>query len=141
MDRTQTRWKCFLTHRPSVTLSACSAPILRKDDYIRKKEEERIAKEEADKKKAEEAAKKAEEKKKKDEEKRIEAERKAAEEKMLEEVQKKVKYIPEINWSYFDIPFRPIEVKMNTILGNTLDPLGEVHTGNRTDVINWTHKL
>uniref|UniRef100_A0A673CFP4 Cyclic nucleotide gated channel subunit beta 3, tandem duplicate 1 n=1 Tax=Sphaeramia orbicularis TaxID=375764 RepID=A0A673CFP4_9TELE len=53
-----------------------TAPILKKEDYIRLKEEERIAKEEADKKKAEEAAKKAEEKKKKDEEKRLEAEKK-----------------------------------------------------------------
>ncbi|XP_045919919.1 cyclic nucleotide-gated cation channel beta-3-like [Micropterus dolomieu] len=123
-ERTETlREKAIDPYATSPEITPPVTPILRKDDYIRKKEEERIAKEEADKKKAEEAAKKAEEKKKKDEEKRIEAERKAAEEKMLEEVQKKVKYIPEINWSCFDVPFRPIELKMNTILGNTLDPL------------------
>uniref|UniRef100_A0A3Q1GN65 Cyclic nucleotide-gated cation channel beta-3-like n=1 Tax=Acanthochromis polyacanthus TaxID=80966 RepID=A0A3Q1GN65_9TELE len=97
-------------------------PILLKDDYIRLKEEERIAKEEADKKKAEEAAKKAEEKKKKDEEKRLEAEKKAEEERMAEEARKKAKILPEITCSCFDVLFHPIEVMMDSVLGNTIDP-------------------
>ncbi|KAM6900458.1 cyclic nucleotide-gated channel beta-3 [Xenentodon cancila] len=97
-------------------------PILRKDDYIRIKEEEQIAKEEADKKKAEEAAKKAEEKKKKDEEKRLEAEKKAEEERLAEEARRKAKILPDINCSCFDALFRPVEEMMDKILGNTIDP-------------------
>ncbi|XP_054863277.1 cyclic nucleotide-gated cation channel beta-3 [Amphiprion ocellaris] len=97
-------------------------PILLKDDYIRLKEEERIAKEEADKKKAEEAAKKAEEKKKKDEEKRLEAEKKAEEERMAEEARKKAKILPEITCSCFDVLFHPLEVMMDSVLGTTIDP-------------------
>uniref|UniRef100_A0A3P8SLK6 Cyclic nucleotide gated channel subunit beta 3, tandem duplicate 1 n=1 Tax=Amphiprion percula TaxID=161767 RepID=A0A3P8SLK6_AMPPE len=97
-------------------------PILLKDDYIRLKEEERIAKEEADKKKAEEAAKKAEEKKKKDEEKRLEAEKKAEEERMAEEARKKAKILPEITCSCFDVLFHPLEVTMDSVLGTTIDP-------------------
>lgn len=97
-------------------------PILKKEDYIRLKEEERIAKEEADKKKAEEAAKKAEEKKKKDEEKRLEAEKKAEEERLAEEAKKKARILPEIHCSCFDALFHPIETKMDSILGSTIDP-------------------
>uniref|UniRef100_A0A672G2D3 Cyclic nucleotide gated channel subunit beta 3, tandem duplicate 1 n=1 Tax=Salarias fasciatus TaxID=181472 RepID=A0A672G2D3_SALFA len=97
-------------------------PIFKKQDYIRLKEEERIAKEEADKKKAEEAAKKAEEKKKKDEEKRLEAEKKAEEERLAEEARKKAKILPDISCSCFDVLFRPVEEKMDTVLGTTLDP-------------------
>ncbi|XP_061778278.1 cyclic nucleotide-gated cation channel beta-3-like [Nerophis ophidion] len=97
-------------------------PILRKDDYHRLKEEERLAKEEADKKKAEEAAKKAEEKKKKDEEKRLEAEKKAEEERLAEEAQKKKKLLPDIKFTFVDILFRPLEEKLDTVLGSTIDP-------------------
>ncbi|KAL6098044.1 cngb3 [Pungitius sinensis] len=98
-------------------------PILKKEDYIRLKEEERIAKEEADKKKVEEAAKKAEEKKKKDEEKRLEAEKKAEEERLAEEAKKKAKILPDISCSFFDLLFRPVERLMDRTLGTTLDPL------------------
>ncbi|KAM4534066.1 cyclic nucleotide-gated channel beta-3 [Odontesthes bonariensis] len=97
-------------------------PILKKEDYIRMKEEERIAKEEEDKRKAEEAAKKAEEKKKKDEEKRLEAEKKAEEERLAEEAMKKGKILSDFSCSCFDILFRPIEEKMDTVLGDTIDP-------------------
>ncbi|XP_010781483.1 cyclic nucleotide-gated cation channel beta-3-like [Notothenia coriiceps] len=97
-------------------------PILKKEDYIRLKEEERIVKEEADKKKAEEAAKKAEEKKKKDEEKRLENEQKAEEERLAKEAAKKAKILPEINFSFMDALFSPIETRMDDILGNTIDP-------------------
>ncbi|GLD55073.1 cyclic nucleotide-gated cation channel beta-3-like protein [Lates japonicus] len=97
-------------------------PILKKEDYIRLKEEERIAKEEAEKKKAEEAAKKAEEKKKKDEEKRLEAEKKAEEERLAEEARKKAKILPDISCSCFDVLFHPIEDMMDSVLGNTIDP-------------------
>lgn len=95
-------------------------PVFKKEDYIRMKEEERIAKEEAEKKKAEEAAKKAEEKKKKDEEKRLEAEKKAEEERLAAEAEKKKRWIPEIH--FFDKLFHPIELKMDEVLGNTVDP-------------------
>uniref|UniRef100_A0A668AY20 Cyclic nucleotide gated channel subunit beta 3, tandem duplicate 1 n=1 Tax=Myripristis murdjan TaxID=586833 RepID=A0A668AY20_9TELE len=92
------------------------------EDYIRQKEAERIAKEEADKKKAEEAAKKAEEKKKKDEEKRLEAEKKAEEERLAEEARKAAKLCPSFSCSCFSVLTRPIEDKMDTYLGNTIDP-------------------
>ncbi|KAM8823861.1 cyclic nucleotide-gated channel beta-3 isoform 2-T2 [Spinachia spinachia] len=98
-------------------------PILKKEDYIRLKEEERIAKEEADKKKVEEAAKKAEEKKKKDEEKRLEAEKKAEEERLAEEAKKKAKILPDISCSFFDVLLRPLEQAMDIAVGTTLDPL------------------
>lgn len=98
------------------------APIYKKEDYIRLKEEERIAKEEAEKKKAEEAAKKAEEKKKKDEEKRLEAEKKAEEERLAAEAKKKPSILPKIQFSCFDVLFHPIENKMDAVLGNTIDP-------------------
>ncbi|XP_077364794.1 cyclic nucleotide-gated channel beta-3 [Festucalex cinctus] len=97
-------------------------PILKKEDYHRLKEEERKAKEEAEKKKAEEAAKKAEEKKKKDEEKKLEAEKKAEEERIAEEARKKQKLLPDIKFTFLDILFRPIEEKLDTVLGSTIDP-------------------
>ncbi|KAM9774963.1 cyclic nucleotide-gated cation channel beta-3-like isoform X2 [Syngnathus typhle] len=97
-------------------------PILKKDEYHKLKEEERIAKEEAEKKKAEEAAKKAEEKKKKDEEKRLEAEKKAEEERIAEEALKKQKMLPDIHFTLLDILFRPVEEKLDTVLGSTIDP-------------------
>lgn len=116
-----------LSHR--MLLFCLLAPILRKDDYIRLKEEERIAKEEAEKKKAEEAAKKAEEKKKKDEEKRLEAEKKAEEERLAEEAKKKERILPQISCSCFDVLFHPVEEKMDVILGTTIDPFtGRHHT-------------
>ncbi|XP_054893548.1 cyclic nucleotide-gated cation channel beta-3-like [Poeciliopsis prolifica] len=97
-------------------------PILRKEDYARQKEEERIAKEEEDRRKAEEAARKAEEKKKKDEEKRLEAEKKAEEERLAEEARRKAKMLPDISCSCFDVLFRPVEEKMDAVLGSTIDP-------------------
>uniref|UniRef100_A0A1A8JDU0 Cyclic nucleotide gated channel beta 3 n=2 Tax=Nothobranchius kuhntae TaxID=321403 RepID=A0A1A8JDU0_NOTKU len=97
-------------------------PILKKEDYIQMKEEERLAKEEEDKRKAEEAAKKAEEKKKKDEEKQLEAEKKAEEERLAEEARKKAKILPDISCSFFDILLHPIEEKMDAVLGSTIDP-------------------
>ncbi|XP_057680215.1 cyclic nucleotide-gated cation channel beta-3-like isoform X1 [Corythoichthys intestinalis] len=106
----------------SPEISPPVTPILKKDEYHRLKEEERIAKEEAEKKKAEEAAKKAEEKKKKDEEKRLEAEKKAEEERLAEEVRKKNKILPDINFAWLDVLFRPIEEKLDTVLGSTIDP-------------------
>lgn len=97
------------------------APTLKKEDYVRKKEE-RTAKEELDKKKAEEAAKMAEEKKKNDEEKRLKAKKKEEEERREDEARKKAKVFPDIICSCFDVLFRPIEDKMDTILGSTIDP-------------------
>lgn len=118
----------------------CSAPILRKDDYIRLKEEERIAKEEADKKKAEEAAKKAEEKKKKDEEKRLEAEKKAEEERLAEEIRRTTKIPSGLSCNCIDILFRPIEKQMDTVLGNTIDPFTGRRHGPRDDAgLKVTH--
>ncbi|XP_042366610.1 cyclic nucleotide-gated cation channel beta-3-like [Plectropomus leopardus] len=122
-DRTEAlKEKAIDPYATSPEITPPVTPILRKDDYIKLKEEERIAKEEADKKKAEEAAKKAEEKKKKDEEKRLEAEKKAEEERLAEEARKKAKILPDISCSCFDVLFSPIESKMDSILGITIDP-------------------
>ncbi|KAF7654519.1 hypothetical protein LDENG_00068610 [Lucifuga dentata] len=101
-------------------ISPPETPVLRKEDYIRKKEEEWIAKEEVEKKKAEEAARKAEEKKKMDEEKRVEAEERLAEEAAA-------KILPDIRCSCFDVLLHPIEKRMQKILGDTIDP----HTDRR----------
>ncbi|XP_061821847.1 cyclic nucleotide-gated channel beta-3-like [Nerophis lumbriciformis] len=122
-ERTETmKEKVIDPYASSPEISPPVTPILKKDDYHRLKEEERLAKEEADKKKAEEAAKKAEEKKKKDEEKRLEAEKKAEEERLAEEAQKKKKFLPDINFTFVDVLFRPVEEKMDTVLGCTIDP-------------------
>uniref|UniRef100_A0A665X3D1 Cyclic nucleotide gated channel subunit beta 3, tandem duplicate 1 n=1 Tax=Echeneis naucrates TaxID=173247 RepID=A0A665X3D1_ECHNA len=66
--------------------------------------------------------KNAEEKKKKAEEKRLEAEKRAEEERLAEEARKVAKILPDINYSCFDIFFHPIETKMDSILGTTIDP-------------------
>ncbi|KAF1372843.1 hypothetical protein PFLUV_G00254100 [Perca fluviatilis] len=118
------REKAIDPYATSPEISPPVTPILKKEDYIRIKEEERIAKEEADKKKAEEAAKKAEEKKKKDEEKRLQAEMKETEEKIAAEAKKKMKKIfPDGIYACLDVVSGPIEKKMDTILGNTIDGL------------------
>ncbi|XP_068604105.1 cyclic nucleotide-gated channel beta-3-like [Brachionichthys hirsutus] len=117
------REKAIDPYATSPEISPPVTPVLRKDDYIRKKEQERIAKEEADKKKAEEAARKAEEKKKKDEEKRLEAEKKAEEERLAEEVRKKKKLLPDDVFFFFNFLFYPIEILMDDVLGSTIDPL------------------
>ncbi|XP_077480793.1 cyclic nucleotide-gated channel beta-3-like isoform X1 [Stigmatopora argus] len=109
-------------HASSPEISPPVTPIFKKEEYHRLKEEERIAKEEADKKKAEEAAKKAEEKKKKDEEKRLEAEKKAEEERIAKETEKKVRPLSDLIFAVLDVLFRPVEEKLDTVLGTTIDP-------------------
>ncbi|XP_062297906.1 cyclic nucleotide-gated cation channel beta-3-like [Scomber scombrus] len=122
-DRTETQLeKVSDPYATSPEITPPVTPILKKEDYIKLKEEERIAKEEAEKKKAEEAAKRAEDKKKKDEEKKLEAEKKAEEERLAEEARKKAKLLPDINCTCFDVLFRPIEERMDTVLGSTIDP-------------------
>uniref|UniRef100_A0A3P8W1E5 Cyclic nucleotide gated channel subunit beta 3, tandem duplicate 1 n=1 Tax=Cynoglossus semilaevis TaxID=244447 RepID=A0A3P8W1E5_CYNSE len=97
-------------------------PILKKEDYVRLKEEERVAKEEAERKKAEEAARKAEEIKKKNEEKRLEAEKKAKEERLAEEARRKAKRFPELSCFCCDLLFQPLENMMDSVVGSTIDP-------------------
>ncbi|XP_034428969.1 cyclic nucleotide-gated cation channel beta-3 [Hippoglossus hippoglossus] len=116
------REKAIDPYATSPEITPPVTPIMKKEDYIRLKEEERIAKEAADKKKAEEAAKKAEEKKKKDEEKRLEAEKKAEEERLAEEARKKARFLPEISCSCFDVLIQPIEEMMDSTIGTTIDP-------------------
>ncbi|KAM8880833.1 cyclic nucleotide-gated channel beta-3-like [Synchiropus picturatus] len=122
-DRTEImKEKVTDPYATSPEISPPVTPVFKKDDYIRMKEEERIAKEEADKKKAEEAAKKAEEKKKKDEEKRLEAEKKAEEERLAEEERRKKRILPEFSCTCFDALLHPMEERMDSVLGNTIDP-------------------
>ncbi|XP_035855505.1 cyclic nucleotide-gated cation channel beta-3 isoform X3 [Sander lucioperca] len=118
------REKAIDPYATSPEISPPVTPILRKEDYIRMKEEERIAKEEVDKKKAEEAAKKAEEKKRKDEEKREKAEIKEMEERLAADARRKMKKIfPDLIYICMDFATSPIENKMDTIVGNTIDGL------------------
>uniref|UniRef100_A0A3Q3Q4E9 Cyclic nucleotide-binding domain-containing protein n=1 Tax=Monopterus albus TaxID=43700 RepID=A0A3Q3Q4E9_MONAL len=69
----------------------------------------------------------AEEKKKNDEEKRLKAKKKEEEERREDEARKKAKVFPDIICSCFDVLFRPIEDKMDTILGSTIDPFTDRH--------------
>ncbi|XP_068199666.1 cyclic nucleotide-gated channel beta-3-like [Antennarius striatus] len=117
------REKAIDPYSTSPEISPPVTPVLRKDDYIRIKEERRIAKEEEDKKKAEEAVRKAEEKKKKDEEKRLEAEKKAEEERLAEELRKKKKILPDDVFFFLNFLIHPIENAMDDVLGSTIDPL------------------
>ncbi|CAL8311770.1 unnamed protein product [Merluccius merluccius] len=127
-DRTVAyREKLIDPYATSPEISPPITPILRKGDYIRLKEAERIAKEEADKKKAEDTAKKAEEKKKKDEEKRLEAEQKAEEERLAEAARKAAKLLPDISCACFDALFQPIEERLDDVLGHTIDQFTDRH--------------
>ncbi|XP_048123101.1 cyclic nucleotide-gated cation channel beta-3, partial [Alosa alosa] len=104
-------------HSPPVT------PVYRVCDWLKKQEADRIAKEEAEKKKKEDAEKKAAEKKEKEEKER---EKKALEKKEQEEKEalepKKRPSISKICADFCDKLFAPIEDKMDTYLGNTIDP-------------------
>lgn len=104
-----------------------SAPLLRKDEYAkvieerkRQAEEERIKKEEADRKKKEEQEKKKkeDEQKKKEEEEKKKAESK---DEKKEEIPIKIK-IQQAAWRYVDAALKPLEDKMDSVLGTTIDP-------------------
>ncbi|XP_075309196.1 cyclic nucleotide-gated channel beta-3-like [Odontesthes bonariensis] len=99
-------------------------PLLRKDHYTevmeeraRKAEEDRIKKEEADKKKKEEQ----EQKKKDAEQKKKEEEEKRKEEEMKIKVPIKIRLIAAY-WSSVDFVLKPLEDRMDPVLGNTIDP-------------------
>ncbi|XP_047206412.1 cyclic nucleotide-gated cation channel beta-3-like isoform X2 [Girardinichthys multiradiatus] len=99
-------------------------PLLPKDEYARamedrarQAEEERIKKEESDKKKKEEQEKKkkeAEQKKKEEEEKRKEEEKKV-------KVPLKTRLIS-VYWSSVDFVLKPLEDRMDSVVGPTIDP-------------------
>ncbi|KAM8881638.1 cyclic nucleotide-gated channel beta-3-like [Synchiropus picturatus] len=108
----------------SPELSPPVTPILRKDDYQklveerkRQAEEERIKKEEADKKKKEEQEKK----KKEAEEKKKEEEEKKQAEALLKKKDIKAEAIAKF-WSTVDVMLKPVEDKMDSVLGQTIDP-------------------
>lgn len=121
------------------------APVLRKDDYL-KKEEERKRKEEEDKKRKEEEERKKkeeEERKKKEEEER---KKKAEEEKKKEKEEKPVEkkeekkeekkddqkkdeaakedksIFPKMKCTFVDFLLKPIEESVDKRLGNSIDP-------------------
>uniref|UniRef100_A0A3Q2QYF0 Cyclic nucleotide-gated cation channel beta-3-like n=1 Tax=Fundulus heteroclitus TaxID=8078 RepID=A0A3Q2QYF0_FUNHE len=122
MLRTTWRLKIFL--RSLICCFALLAPLLPKDEFTRvieerarQAEEERIKKEEADKKRKEEQEKKkkeAEEKKKEEEEKRKEEEKKV-------KVPLKTRLIGAY-WSSVDFVMKPLEDRMDPVLGHTIDP-------------------
>lgn len=106
-----------------------SAPVYRVPDWHKKVEAERIAKEEAERKKKEEAEKKAAEKKEKEEkEKEKKAlEKKEQEEKEAAEAAKNKSLIPKISCAWIDKLLTPLEDKMDTRLGSTIDPFTGEH--------------
>ncbi|XP_051970100.1 cyclic nucleotide-gated cation channel beta-3 [Xyrauchen texanus] len=97
-------------------------PIYRKQDWIRKQEEERIKREEAEQKKKEEDVKKAAAKKEKEEKERKEKEEKLQAEKVKAEKEAEEAMCPKIKCTCIDILLQPIEDKMDTYLGTTIDP-------------------
>lgn len=109
-----------------------SAPRLRRREYARvteerkrQAEEERIKKEEAEKKKKEEQEKKKkeDEQKKKEEEEKKKAEVKEEEKK--EEVNLKKK-CQDAFWLSVDTVLKPIEDRMDSVLGQTIDPFTDL---------------
>ncbi|XP_039983451.1 cyclic nucleotide-gated cation channel beta-3-like [Xiphias gladius] len=113
----------------SPEISPPVTPLLRKDNYAkvieerkRQAEEERIKKEEAEKKKKEEQEKKKkeDEQKKKEEEEKKKAEAKE-EKKEEQKVDIKTKFI-EAAWVSVDVVLKPIEDRVDSVLGKTIDP-------------------
>ncbi|XP_071394253.1 cyclic nucleotide-gated channel beta-3-like [Centroberyx affinis] len=109
-------------------------PLLLKEDYAkvieerkRQAEEERIRKEEAEKKKKEEQERKkqeaAQKKKEEEEKKKEEEEKRKAEGKDEKKEEKKMKAkLAELTWWLVDVLLKPIEDKMDSVLGVTIDP-------------------
>lgn len=99
------------------------APVLRKKDYLKKKEEERKGKEEDERIKKEEEAKKAaakaEEKKEKKEEKKDD---KIKDEKKEADSKKFTSFCPQVKCTCIDTILKPIEEKMDKVLGTSIDP-------------------
>uniref|UniRef100_A0A3P8XAP4 Cyclic nucleotide-binding domain-containing protein n=1 Tax=Esox lucius TaxID=8010 RepID=A0A3P8XAP4_ESOLU len=110
----------------SPEISPPVTPVLRKPDYLRKKEEERIkAEEEAIKKAEADAIKAVEMAKKKEEKAKADAEKKEAERLKKEEEAKAARdaaCCPMISFSFIDTILSPIEDAMDSVLGNTIDP-------------------
>lgn len=98
------------------------APVYRKEDWNRKQEAERIKREEAEQKKKEDDAKKAaakkekEEKEKKEKEEKLKAEKEKADKEAAEAI------CPKIECTCIDTLLKPLEDKMDTYLGTTIDP-------------------
>ncbi|XP_034718674.1 cyclic nucleotide-gated cation channel beta-3 [Etheostoma cragini] len=127
-DRLQLyRQKVEDQYATSPEISPPVTPVLLKDNYTKvieerksQAEEERIKKEEAEKKKKEEQEKKkqeAEQKKKEEEEK------KKAEVKDEKKEEKSMKAkLTEATWYWMDVVLMPIEDKMDSVLGKTIDP-------------------
>lgn len=108
-----------------------SAPLLRNDNYTkvieerkRQAEEKQKKKEEADRKKKEvqEKKKKEDEQKEKEEEEKKKLERK--DDKKNADI--KSRFI-EATWSCVDIVLKPVEDRMDSVLGKTIDPFTDRH--------------
>ncbi|KAG9333066.1 hypothetical protein JZ751_013534 [Albula glossodonta] len=100
-------------------------PVLRKCDWIKKQEEERLKKEEEEKKKKEEEAKKAAEKKEKKDDKKDEKkdEKKKEESKEGAEGEKAgSSFCPSISCAFLDILLKPVEDALDKVVGKSFDP-------------------
>lgn len=102
--------------------------MYRKDDWAKKLEQDRIKKEEAERKKKEDDAKRAAAKKEKEEKEKKEKEEKLKEEQAKAAAEAAERMCPEIKCNCLDILLKPIEDKMDSYLGSTIDPFtGKTH--------------
>uniref|UniRef100_A0A668AM55 Cyclic nucleotide gated channel subunit beta 3, tandem duplicate 2 n=1 Tax=Myripristis murdjan TaxID=586833 RepID=A0A668AM55_9TELE len=112
-------------HASSPEITPPVTPVLRKDDYtkrIRKEEEEKKKKEEQERKKKEDEQKKKEaEQKKKEEEEKKKAEEKDEKKEEKKGVELKAKFL-EATWSCVDAVLKPVEDRMDSVMGTTIDP-------------------
>ncbi|XDV47767.1 hypothetical protein PO909_017326 [Leuciscus waleckii] len=97
-------------------------PVYRKEDWNRKQEAERIKREEAEQKKKEDDAKRAAAKKEKEEKEKIEKEEKLKAEKEKADKEEAEAICPKIKCTCIDTLLKPLEDKMDSYLGTTIDP-------------------
>ncbi|TRY56029.1 hypothetical protein DNTS_013859 [Danionella cerebrum] len=107
-------------HTPPVT------PVYRKEDWIKLQEEIRIKQEEAEQKKKEEDAKKAAAKKEKEEKEKKEKEEKLKAEKEKPDQKEPEKNCPKLIFTCIDSLLKPIEERMDSHLGTTIDPFTDL---------------
>ncbi|XP_066538387.1 cyclic nucleotide-gated channel beta-3-like [Hoplias malabaricus] len=118
-DRTKLyKEKVIDPYATSPELSPPVTPVLRKEDFLKKQEEERKRKEEEERIAKEKEAKKAAEaaEKKKDEKKKEDKKEPAPEK------EEDKSFFPKIKCTCIDIMLKPIEDKMDEVLGKSIDP-------------------
>ncbi|XP_066539497.1 cyclic nucleotide-gated channel beta-3-like [Hoplias malabaricus] len=119
-ERTQTyKEKVIDPYASSPERSPPVTPVYRKEDWEKKLEQDRIKMEEAERKKKEDDAKRAAVKKEKEEK---EKEEKLKDEQAKAAAEAAQRICPKIQCNCIDILLKPIEDKMDSYLGSTIDP-------------------